>query len=104
MFNYLELNANVLYFAENLKHYLSLKEPIDDINLIKKLNLAINICLKCNSKSNEFKLKEITNNILFYLLSNHLNKKLLVPSPSLKFDVIIQLAIVSEFEDLIEVI
>ncbi len=103
MFNFCELNQNVLYIAESIRH--SFRNASDDNDeLTKKLNLAFKICLQCNDKLDESKLNEIKANIFYYLFGNHAGYKLLVPSPALNFDSIMHLAINSQFNDLYEVI
>lgn len=96
MFNYLELNSNVAFIAENVR-YLSERQQQIDVN---SLDLAFRICLKCNHES---KLSQVKSNVFSYLLSNHLGAKLLVPSPPLSFPLIIHLAIKNELENLLEV-
>ena len=68
MFNFSELNQNVLYMAENIRHSFG-NEPDDTDKLMKNLNLALRICLECNEKLDESELKEIKANIFYYMFA-----------------------------------
>ena len=103
MFNFIELNQNVLYMAESVRHSLKNKTSDSNDKPIKFLRSALRICLQCNDKQDETTLKQIKSNIFFYLLSNHSGHKLLVPSPPLSFDCIMNLAIDCQLDDLFEV-
>jgi hypothetical protein len=102
MFNFVELNENVVYIAENVKY--TLKSETDEIKQIKSLNSALNICFNSHYKQDPSKLNEIKRNIFSYLLKNHLGEKLLVPSPPLNFNLIVHLTIQNHFDDLIDII
>ena len=108
LFNYEELNENILYLVENLK-YIEKKYNIklDSIssefsNIQSSLNNALQICLKSRDLS-EAQLQKVKRNLFTFLVQRYVGEKQLVPAPKLSYELIICLAIDNQLENVNEV-
>lgn len=114
LFNYTELNENILFFVENLNYHekklklkqQSLSDPNQSISSLKStlngVNRSIEICLNSRD-SNLLKISKIKKNLFIYMLKRYVGERLIVPAPKLSIRFIIYLAIHNQLDNINEV-
>lgn len=108
LFNYAELNENILYLVENLKYIekkynVELKSITSDSGQIKSsLSRAIQNCLTARDLSDQT-VQNTKSTLFTFLFRGHVGERQLVPSPALSFDLISRLAIENQLENISQV-
>lgn len=104
LFNYAELNENILYLIQHLK-YIEKKYNVitsDSGEIKSSISRAIQNCLTARDLSDQ-NVQKTKITLFTFLFRRHVGERQLVPSPALSFDLITSLAIENQLENISQV-